>query len=260
MTFGEKLFKLRKEKGLSQEALAEQIGTTRQAVSKWENNQGFPETEKLLQLSNIFEMSIDFLLKDEKSSNTVNERGYYVNKEMATGFIANQKKICRYVGIGFMSWALVGIPYVMFTSNLTWRFLGMAIFIIIGISSFVLGSFSEQEQYKVLREEPLILDYAYLQELSNAYQAKKRIYVAMSVPSIILFIVGILAVSLTMSGKFDWSEYHSFVFLGLAIGLFGFCYFIGVMGAYELLIKNEQYSSYLSFKIKCKIKDKINNL
>jgi hypothetical protein len=88
-----------------------------------------------------------------------------------------------------------------------------------------------------LREEPLILDYAYLQELSNAYQSKKRIYVAMSVPSIILFIVGILAVSLTMSGKFGWSEYHSFVFLGLAIGLFGFCYFIGVMGAYELLIK-----------------------
>ena len=61
MTFGEKLFKLRKEKGLSQEALAEQIGTTRQAISKWENNQGFPETEKLLQLSNIFETSIDFL-------------------------------------------------------------------------------------------------------------------------------------------------------------------------------------------------------
>ena len=92
MRFGEKLFKLRKEKGLSQEALAEQIGTTRQAVSKWENNQGFPETEKLLQLSNIFETSIDFLLKDEKSSNTVNERGYYVSKETATGFIANQKK------------------------------------------------------------------------------------------------------------------------------------------------------------------------
>ncbi len=57
MTFGEKLFKLRKEKGLSQEALAEQIGTTRQAISKWENKQGFPETEKLLQLSNIFEIT-----------------------------------------------------------------------------------------------------------------------------------------------------------------------------------------------------------
>ncbi|MDE6906233.1 MAG: helix-turn-helix domain-containing protein [Lachnospiraceae bacterium] len=260
MTFGEKLFKLRKEKGFSQEALAEQIGTTRQAISKWENNQGFPETEKLLQLSNIFETSIDFLLKDEKSSNTVSERGYYVSKEMATGYIANQKKICRYIGIGFMSFALTGIPYVMFTSNMTWRFLGMEIFIIIGISSFLLGSFSEQEQYNVLKEEPLILDYGYLQELSNVYQAKKRMYVVLSVPSIILFIAGILAVSLTMSGKFAWSEYHSFVFLGLAAGLFGFCYFIGVMEAYELLIKNEKYTSCLSFKIKRKIKDKINNL
>ena len=48
MNFGETLFKLRKEKGLSQEALADQLGTTRQAVSKWENNQGYPETEKIL--------------------------------------------------------------------------------------------------------------------------------------------------------------------------------------------------------------------
>lgn len=68
------------------------MGTTRQAISKWENNQGFPETEKLLQLSNIFEISTDYLLKDEKSSSNADERGYYVSKEMATGYIANQKK------------------------------------------------------------------------------------------------------------------------------------------------------------------------
>ena len=63
MTFGEKLFTLRKEKGFSQEALAEKLNTTRQAISKWENNQGYPETEKLLMLSNIFELSVDDLLK-----------------------------------------------------------------------------------------------------------------------------------------------------------------------------------------------------
>ena len=82
MSLGEKIFKLRKEKGISQEALAEQIGTTRQAISKWENNQGFPETEKLLQLSNIFEVSTDYLLKDEKIVKDSEERGYYVSKEM----------------------------------------------------------------------------------------------------------------------------------------------------------------------------------
>lgn len=48
MTLGDKIYQLRKERGLSQEALAEQLGATRQAVSKWETNQGFPETEKLL--------------------------------------------------------------------------------------------------------------------------------------------------------------------------------------------------------------------
>lgn len=68
MTFGEKLFKLRKEKGFSQEALAEKLNTTRQAISKWENNQGYPETEKLLMLSNIFELSVDDLLKENTGS------------------------------------------------------------------------------------------------------------------------------------------------------------------------------------------------
>lgn len=260
MTFGEKLFKLRKEKGLSQEGLAEQVGTTRQAISKWENNQGFPETEKLLLLSNIFDITTDFLLKDEKSSINVGERGYYVSREMATGYIANQKKVNRYIGIGFMSWAIVGIPYVMFTSNPTWRFLGMAIFIIMGICSFVLGAFSEQEQYKVLKEEPLMFDYGYLKELSNEYHAKKRIYTVVFIPSIILFIIGILAISLTIKGQFAWSEYHSFVFFGFAIGLMGFCYCAGAIDAYELLIKNEQYSARLLFKIKRKINDKIDKL
>lgn len=61
MNFGEKLFNLRKEKGLSQEALAEQLNTTRQAISKWENNHGYPETEKLLKLSDIFQVPVDFL-------------------------------------------------------------------------------------------------------------------------------------------------------------------------------------------------------
>ena len=42
MNLGEKIFKLRKEKGFSQEVLAEKLGTTRQAVSKWENNSGCP--------------------------------------------------------------------------------------------------------------------------------------------------------------------------------------------------------------------------
>lgn len=260
MDLGEKILKLRKEKGLSQEALAEQIGTTRQAVSKWENNQGFPETEKLLQLSNIFEVSTDFLLKDEKSVKGADERGYYVSKEMAKGYIASEKRVNKYVGFAFLFWALAGIPYVMFSTNTVWRFLGMAIFVVLGVGAIVLGMFAEQDGYKVLRQEPLLFDYEYLKELSKEYHSAKKKYVAIAIPCTILFVIGILALAFTIRGYIPWSEYHSFVFLGFAVGLLGFVYSVGTMEAYELLVKNEQYSTGLMFKVRRKMREKIGNL
>lgn len=260
MNLGEKIYKLRKEKGLSQEALAEQLGTTRQAISKWENNQGFPETEKLLQLSNVFEVSTDFLLKDEKSVNSTDEKGYYVSREMANGYIANEKKVSRYIGTGFMFWALAGVPYTMFAADTTWRFWGMAACIAVGIVAMVLGIFAEQEQYHVLKQEPLLFDYEYRKELSYEYASRKKKYVAVAIPCTVLFILGILNLALTARGYLAWSEYHSFVFLGFSIGLLGFVYSVGVMEAYELLVKNEQYSARLFFKIKKKIREIIDRL
>ena len=62
MNFGEKIFKLRKERGLSQEALAEQIGTTRQAVSKWETGTADPSTSNLLALAKLFGVPAEELL------------------------------------------------------------------------------------------------------------------------------------------------------------------------------------------------------
>lgn len=260
MNLGEKIFKLRKEKGLSQENLAEQLGTTRQAISKWENNQGFPETEKLLQLSNVFEVSTDFLLKNEKTEKGVDEKGYYVSAEMAKGYIANEKRMSRYVGIGFMFGALAGIPYVMFSANTMSRYLGMAICVIIGIIFIVVAMFSEQTQYKVLKQEPLLFDYDYLKELSNEYAVNRKKYVAVAIPCTTLFIAGFVFLVFTKRGNIAWSDYHSFVFLGFAIGLLGFVYSAGVMEAYEMLVYNEKYSTHFFFRLKRKIKEKINDL
>lgn len=64
MTFGEKLQALRKQKGMSQEQLASQITVSRQAISKWELDNSLPDTENVIQLSEIFDVSIDYLLKD----------------------------------------------------------------------------------------------------------------------------------------------------------------------------------------------------
>lgn len=65
MTLGEKIQKLRKEKGLSQEALAEKVTVTRQTISKWELGQSTPDLDFIAQLSDIFNVSSDYLIKDE---------------------------------------------------------------------------------------------------------------------------------------------------------------------------------------------------
>ncbi len=65
MILAEKIMQLRKKAGWSQEELAEQLGVTRQSVSKWEGAQSLPDLEKILQMSRLFGVSTDFLLKDE---------------------------------------------------------------------------------------------------------------------------------------------------------------------------------------------------
>lgn len=67
MHFAENLKQLRKEKGLSQEELAERMGVSRQAVSKWEQGEIYPEVEKLLLLAKQFQVSLDALMSGESS-------------------------------------------------------------------------------------------------------------------------------------------------------------------------------------------------
>ncbi|MDY5612842.1 helix-turn-helix domain-containing protein [Dysosmobacter sp.] len=64
MEFSEKLMTLRKQAGLSQEQLADRLGVTRQSVSKWESGAVLPEIVKLISLSEMFGVSVDYLVKD----------------------------------------------------------------------------------------------------------------------------------------------------------------------------------------------------
>lgn len=68
MTIGEKISQYRIEQNLTQEQLADLLHVTRQAVSKWESDRSYPETEHLLRMSDIFHCSLDDLLKDKSST------------------------------------------------------------------------------------------------------------------------------------------------------------------------------------------------
>lgn len=69
MKLEEKIFKLRKGKGMSQEELAEKLNVSRQAVSRWEMGTAQPDVQNLLQISKLFDVTTDYLLNDEYNSN-----------------------------------------------------------------------------------------------------------------------------------------------------------------------------------------------
>ena len=64
MSLAEKIQALRRQKGMSQEQLADALNISRQAVSKWETNESQPDIERLIEISNMFNVSIDYLIKE----------------------------------------------------------------------------------------------------------------------------------------------------------------------------------------------------
>lgn len=98
MALPDKLYKLRKERGLSQEQLADALGISRQAISKWESAKAMPETDKLILLSEYFGVSVDYLLKD-------------VDAIPSSGEIFRKDKVYRYVGSAFLALGILGIIY-----------------------------------------------------------------------------------------------------------------------------------------------------
>ena len=64
MTLGQRIYTLRTQAGMSQEDLAEKTGVSRQSVSKWETDASIPELDKLIQLSKVFDTTLDALVQD----------------------------------------------------------------------------------------------------------------------------------------------------------------------------------------------------
>ena len=79
MTLGEKIYRLRIERGLSQEAFGEMLNVSRQSVSKWETDQSLPELDKVVAISEMFGVSTDYLLKEseEDFAGSANGNGYF---------------------------------------------------------------------------------------------------------------------------------------------------------------------------------------
>ena len=177
MTFSEKISALRKQKGWSQEELAEKLMVTRQAVSKWESAQSMPDLDKLVQLSEALGVSTDYLLKDEQAQSapvpataeqTVKPR--HVTQEEAKRFL--QLKMAAIpkttLGVALCVWspiALIGLP--VLRSTLNWGFpeeicsgIGLCVLLVMVAAgvALLLTAGGTLREFEYLEREPIETD------------------------------------------------------------------------------------------------------
>ena len=177
MTFSEKISALRKQKGWSQEELAEKLMVTRQAVSKWESAQSMPDLDKLVQLSEALGVSTDYLLKDEQAQSapvpataeqTVKPR--HVTQEEAKRFLQLQMAAIpkTTLGVALCVWspiALIGLP--VLRSTLNWGFpeeicsgIGLCVLLVMvaaGVALLLTAS-GKLREFEYLEREPIETD------------------------------------------------------------------------------------------------------
>lgn len=177
MTFSERISALRKQKGWSQEELAEKLMVTRQAVSKWESAQSMPDLDKLVQLSEALGVSTDYLLKDEQAQSapvpataeqTVKPR--HVTQEEARRYLRLQTAAIpkTTLGVALCVWspiALIGLPVLRSTFN--WGFpeeicsgIGLCVLLVMVAAgvALLLTAGGTLREFEYLEREPIETD------------------------------------------------------------------------------------------------------
>ena len=168
MELGNQIKKYRKERSLSQDALAERIFVSRQTISNWENDKSYPDVNSLVLLCDAFEISLDQLVKGDVE--TMKQRMSMSDEE--------RKEFNRLGNIFGFLLLLIGItpiPLVHFLS-----YVGMGIWIVILLAGIWAASRVEREksQYDIqsYREIVVFVEGATLDEIEKAKEEGKRIY------------------------------------------------------------------------------------
>ena len=120
MILADKIIDLRKKAGWSQEELAEKLGVSRQSVSKWEGAQSIPDMNKILQLSELFGVSTDYLLKDSMEAPEIvsaqdeeGEGATFVSMEEANAFITYKQDSAPKIALGVLLCILSPITLIL---------------------------------------------------------------------------------------------------------------------------------------------------
>ncbi len=265
MIFADKLRELRKKSGWSQEELAEQMNVTRQSVSKWEGAQAIPDLDKILKLSKLFGVSIDYLLKDDIEDpmevEEISEKYYeplrQVTMEEVVEYLEIKRQTANYIAYATLLCILspIGLILLSAISNMGKYNLAnnvavglgliiLVICIIIAVTIYILSG-SKTSTYDFLEDESFETEYGVsgmVKERQNKFRGtyikNNIIGVCITIASIIPIFVGMIIGS---ENDFLWAILISimFILVGLGTTLFIKCGI--VWESYNRILKEGNY-------------------
>ena len=199
MTLGQKLKALLKDNSMTQEDLAERLDVSRQAVGKWVNDKGIPEVGKLVQISNLFGVSTDYLLKEdceektfhyeesEPKEKSASDSGYYVSREMLDGYLAYSRQNVRQITGGISLFMLSNIfgsfdRHSRIMSALYWLTMMAGIIMIIWY-------FLQTKQYQEIKNERLAFDDTVFGEFKEQRESRRKKYAVVIIVGVVILFV-----------------------------------------------------------------------
>ena len=218
MILADKIIKQRKKNGWSQEELAEKMNVSRQAVSKWESAQSTPDLEKILQLSKLFGVTTDYLLKDENEEEefTAEEVSNVrkVSIELANSFLEQRKKASVLIAIATFLCILSVVPLIILTSAAELTAIpisenvaaiiglfAMFLFIAIAVSIFIFTGF-KSEPFRFIEKEPFENEYGVTGMVKDRQRKFRDAYVIYNIAATVLCVLSPLPlIAVSMSGN-----------------------------------------------------------
>ena len=263
MIFADKLIDLRKKNGWSQEELAEKLNVSRQAVSKWEGAQSVPDMSRIIQLSELFGVSTDYLLKDNLEQaepvqgSDEGSTARTVSMEEANAFLAVKEENSRRVALAVMLCILSPVALILLGGAqayglLDWSeelaggigLLVLILMVIPAVGLFIVSNL-RISRYEYLEKEPVDTLYGVtgmVRDRKEKFQPTRTRYLVIGILICMASVIPLFVCVFFGKESFWGVVGIASVLVMAAIGVLLIVRAAIIWGGYQMLLEEEDYS------------------
>lgn len=260
MILADKIIDLRKKAGMSQEELAEKLGVSRQSVSKWEGAQSTPDLNRILELSQIFGVTTDYLLKDEiEAADNVQEHTpddsepplRRVSMSEANSFLDENSRHALRIASGVFLCIMCAVPLIILggatnENEVVTSTIGVPLLFLMiagGVALFVISGL-KMKRYSYLSNEGIDTEYGVsgmVREKREAYQPKHILWLVLGIVLLIIAVLPVIFLSFINDKAVISVIGVPLLFLFIGIGTFLIVHTGIISSGFNKLLEEEDY-------------------